>query len=99
MGRLEGDKQMLKIKQGFLLRKMMNAHVVVAVGEAGREFNGMIRLNDAGMWLWQEMQAGIERAELVEKMLERYEALERTVAEADLDEFLDAVRFAVEEDQ
>lgn len=87
---------MLKIKEGFLLRKMMNAHVVVAVGEAGRSFNGMIRLNDAGVWLWQEMQSGIESSALVEKMLARYDDLTPAVAEADLAEFIQTVRFALE---
>lgn len=87
---------MLKIKQGFLLRKMMNAHVVVAVGEAGQNFNGMIRLNDTGVWLWQELQAGIEKAALIEKMLARYDDLERPAAEADLEELLQTVRFALE---
>lgn len=87
---------MLKIKEGFLLRKMMNAHVVVAVGEAGRSFNGMIRLNDAGVWLWQEMQSGIEASALVEKMLARYDDLTPAMAEADLAEFIQTVRFALE---
>lgn len=87
---------MLKIKQGFLLRKMMNAHVVVAVGEAGNTFNGMIRLNDAGAWLWQEMQTGIEPNALIDKMLDRYEGLTRAEAQADLDEFVQSVRFALE---
>jgi len=90
---------MLKVKEGFLLRKMMNAHVVVAVGEAGLSFNGMIRLNDAGVWLWQEMQSGIERAALVEKMLARYDDLSPATAEADLAEFIQTIRFALEEEQ
>ena len=90
---------MLKIREGFLLRKMMNAHVVVAVGEAGMTFNGMIRLNDAGVWLWQELQSGIERAALVEKMLARYDDLSPAVAQADLDEFIQTVSFALEGEQ
>ena len=90
---------MLKIKAGFLLRKMMNAHIVVAVGEAGMSFNGMIRLNDAGVWLWQEMQAGIEPAALVEKMLARYDDLTPAIAETDLAEFIQTISFAMEEEQ
>ncbi len=90
---------MLKVREGFLLRKMMQAHVVVAVGEAGRDFNGMIRLNDGGAWLWQEMQRGIERDELLDKMLQRYDELTRAEAEADLDAFLQTVSFALEGEQ
>ena len=90
---------MLKVREGFLLRKMMQAHVVVAVGEAGRDFNGMIRLNDGGAWLWQEMQRGIERNALLDKMLQRYDELTRAEAEADLDAFLQTVSFALEGEQ
>ncbi|MBQ7865127.1 MAG: PqqD family protein [Clostridia bacterium] len=90
---------MLKVREGFLLRKMMQAHVVVAVGEAGRDFNGMIRLNDIGAWLWQEMQRGIEHDELLDKMLQRYDELTRAEAEADLDAFLQTVSFALEGEQ
>lgn len=87
---------MLKIRQGFLLRKMMNAHVAVAVGEAGKRFNGMIRLNDAGAFLWQEMQTGIEKEALIEKMLSRYDDLDEDTARQDLSEFLQTVHFALE---
>lgn len=38
----------IKIKEGFLLRKVAGDHVVVPVGEAGKVFHGMIRLNDTG---------------------------------------------------
>lgn len=93
---MEEGARMLKIKHGFLLRKMMNAHVAVAVGEAGKAFNGMIRLNDAGVFLWKEMQNGIEKAALVQKMLERYENLEPAMAESDLDEFIQTIGFALE---
>ena len=42
----------IKIKEGFLLRKVAGDHVVVPVGEAGKVFHGMIRLNDTGAFLW-----------------------------------------------
>ena len=43
----------IKIKEGFLLRKVAGDHVVVPVGEAGKVFHGMIRLNDTGAFLWE----------------------------------------------
>lgn len=44
----------IKIKEGFLLRKVAGDHVVVPVGEAGKVFHGMIRLNDTGAFLWEQ---------------------------------------------
>ena len=87
---------MLKIKAGFLLRKMMNGHVVVAVGEASESFNGMIQLNETGAFLWQHLEKGIEKSALIDWMLSRYEDLNRETAEADLQEFLQIVYFALE---
>lgn len=41
----------MKIRKGFILRKVGEQNVVVAVGEASRSFNGIIRLNDSGRYL------------------------------------------------
>ena len=41
----------MKIKDGFMLRKVGGQNVVVAVGKASRDFNGIIRLNDTGKFL------------------------------------------------
>ena len=38
----------MKIKNGFMLRKVGSQNVVVAVGTASKDFNGIIRLNDSG---------------------------------------------------
>ena len=49
---------MLRTKKGFILRKMLNEHIVVAVGEASLGFNGMIRLNATGAFLWEMLEKG-----------------------------------------
>ena len=89
---------MLKIRSGFLLRKMMNGYVVVAVGEAGESFHGMICLNEPGVFLWRQLEKGIEESALIEIMLDTYEDLDRKTAEEDLREFLQTVDIALESD-
>ena len=49
----------IKIKEGFLLRKVAGDHVVVPVGEAGKVFHGMIRLNDTGAFLWEQCRSNL----------------------------------------
>ena len=39
---------MLKVKKGFILRKLGTEYMAVAIGEASKNFNGMIRLNGTG---------------------------------------------------
>ncbi|MBQ7913605.1 MAG: PqqD family protein [Clostridia bacterium] len=42
----------MKIKKGFVIRKVGDAHVVVPVGELSKTFHGMINLNETGAFLW-----------------------------------------------
>lgn len=48
----------MKIKSDYLLRKVADSYVVVPVGKATVDFNGMINLNETGAFLWQQLQKG-----------------------------------------
>ena len=52
---------MLKTKKGFLLRRLGDEFMVVAIGEASKSFNGMIRLNDTGAFYWKELERAPQR--------------------------------------
>ena len=88
----------MKIKEGFIIKKLGIGYIVVTVGDASKDFNGVIRLNETGAFLWQSIQDGADsREKLIQAMLDRYEDLDQETAEKDLDEFLGRVAFAVEE--
>ena len=88
----------MRIKEGFIIKKLGTGYVVVTVGEATREFNGIISLNSSGAFLWQSILEGADTREgLVKAMTDRYDGLDEATAGADLDEFLKAVDFALEE--
>lgn len=87
----------MKIKQGFILRKLGKEYMAVAVGEAGKNFNGMIRMNEAGAWLWNQLKEGITKDALIDSMCAYYDDLDRETASADLDEFLESIKAAIEE--
>ena len=63
---------MIKAKKGFLLRKLGNEYMVVAIGEAIKNFNGMIRINETGAFYWKELEQGTTEEALVGKTLERF---------------------------
>jgi len=42
----------MKIKNGFVVRKVGGECVVVPVGEMSKKFHGMINLNSTGEFLW-----------------------------------------------
>ena len=88
----------MKIKEGYIIKKLGTGYVVVTVGQASKDFNGMIRLNPAGAFLWNSIKEGKDTEEkLVKAMLERYDDLDEATAKADLGEFLDSIRIALEE--
>ena len=57
------------------------------------DFTGIINLNETGAFLFELLQKGAERDELVDKMLEEYD-VDREKAEADIDVFIQKVRDA-----
>ena len=88
----------MKIKEGFIIKKLGIGYIVVTVGNASKDFNGVIRLNESGAFLWKSILDGADsREKLIQAMLERYEDLDQETAEKDLDEFLGRVAFAMEE--
>ena len=77
----------MKIKEGFMLRKVADNNVVVAVGKAMLDFNGLITLNESGTYLWSLLEKGVTSEEMVAKMCERYD-VDKETADADVEEFV-----------
>ena len=74
----------MKIKKGFVLRRVMGNYVVVAVGEASRSFRGMIKLNDTAAAVWKGIEKGLSASEICDAICEEYD-VERSVALADVE--------------
>ncbi len=68
----------MKIKNGFILRKISDTYVVVAVGEAAKNFTGMITLNSTGGFLWEKLSEGADEAQLAEALMAEYDVDEET---------------------
>ena len=83
----------MRVKENFMLRKVADSYVVVPVGRQTLDFNGIINLNETGAFLFELLQKGASRDELVEKLLAEYE-VERDRAQADVDKFIQSVKDA-----
>lgn len=87
----------MKIKDGYVIKKLGTGYVVVAVGNVAKEFHGVIRMNPAGAFLWQSIADGNDtKDKLIRTMMDYYDGLDEATAGRDLDEFLDSVGFAIE---
>ena len=63
----------MKIKKGFVIRKVMGNNVVIATGAQSKSFHGMVKLNDTAAEIWGYIADGLETDAIIEKMLEKYE--------------------------
>lgn len=78
----------MKIRNGFMLRKVGGQNVVVAVGAASRDFNGIIKLNETGAFLWELLKSERTPEELTEALLAEYD-IDRETAAADVETFVE----------
>ena len=81
----------MRIKEGFVLRTMGGQPVVVSVGSASKVFNGMIKLNETGEFLWMELSEGASEESLVQALLSRYDVTEE-LAKQDVNEFIEILK-------
>lgn len=83
----------MKIKDGFILREVAGNFIVVAVGDAVKNFNGVINLNETGALLWKELAKGATEEDLKQALLNEYEVTEE-IAENDVKAFVENLKQA-----
>ncbi|MCD8370947.1 MAG: PqqD family protein [Clostridiales bacterium] len=81
----------MKIREGFVLRQVAGKHVAVAIGPASRILNGMIKLNDTGVFCWNCLLKEMSEEELAAAMSAEY-GITQEQAAIDVNGFLDTLR-------
>ena len=77
----------MKIKEGFVLRNVADATIVVPTGKASLDFNGMITLNETGAFLWRLLESDTNEEAMLAAMLAEFEVGEAT-AKAGIERFV-----------
>ncbi len=83
----------MKIKSGFVVREIAGESVVVALGEATKVFNGIIKLNATARMIWDMLAIGAEREVVILSMMETY-GIDRQTAEGSFDRFAEKLKGA-----
>lgn len=83
----------MKIKEGYILREVAGNFIVVAVGDAALDFNGVITLNETGALLWKALENGATESGLLEELKKEYEIDDET-AKKDVLAFLGKLKEA-----
>ncbi|MBQ4154468.1 MAG: PqqD family protein [Clostridia bacterium] len=77
----------MKVRSDFVVRSVAGSNVVVPTGAATVDFNGIMTLNDTGMFLWGLLEKGAQKEDLLKALLSEYDVDEATAKE-DIEKFL-----------
>ena len=84
----------MTIKKGFVAKEIAGQYVVVALGEASKIFNGIIKLNESAKFIWDMLAEGKEKDDVVEALLNEYDGVDRETAARDFDNFVNTLKGA-----
>lgn len=71
----------MKIKEGFVVRKIANQYMAVPVGARAKELHGMIGLNETAAFLWELLKKDRTEEELASLLYDEYEISEEGALE------------------
>ena len=84
----------MKIKDGFYMTEIGTDYVIIAgTPEAKKLFDGMLRLNETGAFLWKKLIDGATEGELADALTAEY-GVSREASEKDTADFLGVIRSA-----
>lgn len=81
----------MKIKEGFVTRKIADTIVAVPTGEVLNEFQGMINLTNSAKFVWDLLQENTTIDEVADKLSKKYN-IDISKAKSDVEKFLNKLR-------
>ena len=60
-------------KDGFVAREIAGEMLLIPTGTRTQEFNGMIRLNETGIFIWSQVERPKSINELIKSVTEEFE--------------------------
>lgn len=83
----------MKVSKDFVLREIAGEYMLVPVGQAAAQYNGLIVLNECGGILFRALAEECSREDLVQTIVRSCESsVDRETAAADVEEFLEQLR-------
>ncbi len=64
----------MKIKDGYILKKVAGENIVIATGEARLSFNGIITFNEVGAEVFALLDGNHTESQIVDELLKMYNA-------------------------
>lgn len=81
----------MKIKDGYILKKVAGENIVIATGEARLSFNGIITFNEVGAEVFGRLDGTRTFEQIVDEIAALYNA-SREVIEADIKKLIEKMK-------
>lgn len=81
----------MKIKKEFMLRNICGEEALVPVGETAKSFKGIIKVNDIGSFIWNNLENSKNECEIVSEVVENY-GLDAIEAKKDVRDFIEYLK-------
>lgn len=81
----------MKLKEGFMLKKILDDYIVVPTGDNIVDFAVAVSLNETGAFLWKQLESEKSVSELSEALAGEYGVTANEVA-GDVEEFIELLK-------
>lgn len=81
----------MQLKNNYIIREIMGDTLLIPDGEHLFEFNGIVTLNELGVFILKLLPDVENEEEIVEKILEEYD-VDKETAEKDVHDFMEQLR-------
>ena len=78
----------MKVNGNYVLKKVADSYIVVALGGDVVDLNTIISLNDTGAFIWKQLENDTTKETIVSAMLDENEVTEEQ-AQNDVDAFIE----------
>jgi len=86
--KIREEAEEMKVKEGFVLRNVVDEYIVMPTGDNIAKFDGAVVLNEVSAFVFEQMKHPVSREDLLEAVLNEFEVDEAT-AKADLDALIE----------
>lgn len=86
--KIREEAEEMKVKDGFVLRNVVDEFIVMPTGDNIAKFDGAVVLNEVSAFVFEQMKRPVSREDLLEAVLNEFEVDEAT-AKADLDALIE----------
>lgn len=72
----------MKLKEGVIITKVGTDHIVVAAGQAGQSFSGMIKMNGSAAFIAEQFKQDTTVENVAAALMEKYDVTEQLAVDS-----------------